>query len=463
MTKLYFIVVFLLLSWVFNLNASILKFQDTVFIDPAYYNENFEGIGTSKVFTIETPENETIEIISIIDDLNYSVENPTDKSIINCVPNYYPNKNGNLIVEGGSKFAMEAICFFRNPKSLQYSSELFINYLTEDGEFLIDTITIIANRKDKDIFARNQTVTLSACGDGAENAKKFKITSTLLIGNSSAITINDIKIRSDLNYKINGFYNGINENSPDLKEELDFPLKQNSEYFSLELEIEDQINNTDFIFVDYYTDKGLVIDTLGMVTSNLKGITSKTWYQTFVSLDYKSVTSLKNGVKICSEQGYRVKSVSLEGEIEESEIELTEFVKVGDIINGDFIELSQYTITPQKIPVQRSGKFVYKLENVANGTVFEVDFPFTLEVDFSASVYDHLPNGYSVYPNPANSRISVKGSDNMQQLELVDLLGNTIISAQNTKVINVQNIESGVYFLKIVESNSTKLEKVIIE
>lgn len=462
MIKTTTIFIVLILSLAFNLSSSVLKFQDTVYIDPAYYNKKFEGIGTHELFSIELSKDQTVEIISIVDELQYSIENPSDKSIVNCVPNYYPNKNGNLMLEGGSKFYFEAFCFFRNPKSQEYSTELFINYIN-DNEFFTDTINVIAKRVDKDIYTRNQNVTINTCDFNQVSQNNFKITSTLLNGSNSNITINDITISSNLNYEIKGFYNGVNENQPILNENLNFPYILYLEYFSLVLEIEDKLANTDFVYVDYNTNMGVFTDTLGIISTSLNGITAKTWYQTLTTLDYESVTSLKNAVKICSEEGYRVKSLILEGEIEESEIELTEYYEVGDIINGDFIELSQYTITPKKIPVQRSGKFVYELENVANGTVLEVDFPFTLEVDFSASVYDNLPEEYSVYPNPTSSLVSVKGSDEIIRLELVDLLGNTVISGNGTKTLDVEYVAAGVYLLKIVERNSIKLEKIIVE
>ena len=72
------------------------------------------------------------------------------------------------------------------------------------------------------------------------------------------------------------------------------------------------------------------------------------------------------------------------------------------------------------------------------------------------SLKENLKNNFSIYPNPANNVIAVKfsGNDIIQSFSIFDISGKIVKSNMNpkSKSIDVNNLESGVYFIRI-ESN----------
>ncbi len=69
-----------------------------------------------------------------------------------------------------------------------------------------------------------------------------------------------------------------------------------------------------------------------------------------------------------------------------------------------------------------------------------------------------------VYPNPANDFIKVSGVEIGNQLSILDINGRTLHSmkvANQTELINIEEFETGVYFIKIKNSENTLIKKVI--
>lgn len=434
---------------------------DTVYISPAYYNPKLVSVGIPQVFEIQVNNESGVEIISMHNTIEFSVENPEDKSYINCIPVYFANKNGNIVLEDNSTIGIKALAFFSKPKSDKYETKLFISYKTKEFGFKIDTIIIIANRVDSEIHTKNQILTRDACHGIDDEPAYFTFYSGLLNGSNQDLTIEKVEVRSNINYEIKGYLNelsGINS-SPNIS----YPYTLISLYYALEIRLVDSIKQSDFIYVDYYTDKGLFTDTLGMIYSQLKGITAKTPFQYLKSFDYESVLSKKLAIRMCSEKGYKIKSIKLEGEFDASELELEEFYKVGDVFSGNYAELSQFKINPKNINFERIGEYIYELENLSSGNIIEVNFPFNLKVDVSASVINNLTSNYLVYPNPSNNIVNISNEFEAIEIELIDLYGKTILKERNKNSIDVSTIQKGVYILKATSVNSNFIEKIIID
>ena len=70
----------------------------------------------------------------------------------------------------------------------------------------------------------------------------------------------------------------------------------------------------------------------------------------------------------------------------------------------------------------------------------------------------------SVYPNPASSMLTINGLDGFANLnvKIVNLQGQVVREASNSLDINVSNIESGIYFIKIECDGQQYLKKFII-
>lgn len=66
-----------------------------------------------------------------------------------------------------------------------------------------------------------------------------------------------------------------------------------------------------------------------------------------------------------------------------------------------------------------------------------------------------LSQNISIYPNPVTEKIQINNANELKinQLEILNALGQTILTFQNENEINLGNVVKGIYFLKITFEN----------
>ena len=71
----------------------------------------------------------------------------------------------------------------------------------------------------------------------------------------------------------------------------------------------------------------------------------------------------------------------------------------------------------------------------------------------------------SLYPNPANTTVYIKGIENTEELQVsvINLQGQIVSRTTNTTEINVSTIESGIYFVKIECEGQQFLKKLVVK
>jgi len=72
---------------------------------------------------------------------------------------------------------------------------------------------------------------------------------------------------------------------------------------------------------------------------------------------------------------------------------------------------------------------------------------------------------FSIVPNPAKDNISIKAITNFNKVEIINFLGQTVITQSNeglTSNINVSNLTNGVYFVRLItETGTTSVQKFV--
>jgi hypothetical protein len=442
--------------------SEALLVPDTVYISPAYYNPKFEDIGSATLFNLKVNNPTGVEIISTETYFDLNPDYPEDKTIINAIPVFVVQETGSIVLEDKSLVAMKASVYFKNPQLFQYENKIYINYKTKEDGFVSDTVQVIANRVDKELFTKNQVLLRDIC-EGSNMPELFNIYSTLLNGTNGAIRLDSVKYRTSNQYSVVGYSNKAFDYDVPPNPNIELPYTFNDPYFTVILDVTDFAKKNNSVYVDYYTDKGLFTDTISIEYSMKKGITAKSPYQRLTSIDYSKVESKPLAIRLCSEEGYRVKSIRLEGEIDNGEIDLEEFVKVGEVIDTTFAELSKFVITPKEILVERTGAYIYELENVATGNIINVDFPFVLKIERNTDVAEDYERGTLVYPNPAESVVNISERIKVDKAELINPLGSTVVTVENSNTINVDKISKGIYFLVIESQKKQIVEKIIIQ
>lgn len=92
----------------------------------------------------------------------------------------------------------------------------------------------------------------------------------------------------------------------------------------------------------------------------------------------------------------------------------------------------------------------------------EIAIPIKLKVS-GADVDEFAENKYKVYPNPATDVLFIEGQ-NLKHVAIYNAIGEMVKVLQiDNNSININNLENGIYFICIIDSNGAKtIQKVII-
>ncbi|OQA00031.1 MAG: Streptopain precursor [Bacteroidetes bacterium ADurb.Bin408] len=71
-------------------------------------------------------------------------------------------------------------------------------------------------------------------------------------------------------------------------------------------------------------------------------------------------------------------------------------------------------------------------------------------------------DGISVYPNPALNYFNINGVDKNFRVDVINTNGLTLRSLENKRRVSLADLESGLYFVKITQSNMQKIIKLLV-
>lgn len=66
----------------------------------------------------------------------------------------------------------------------------------------------------------------------------------------------------------------------------------------------------------------------------------------------------------------------------------------------------------------------------------------------------------SVYPNPANDVLNIEG-EGIQEVELMDVNGRTVMTTANAGSLNISNLASGIYVVRVITNNGISTQKIV--
>ena len=67
---------------------------------------------------------------------------------------------------------------------------------------------------------------------------------------------------------------------------------------------------------------------------------------------------------------------------------------------------------------------------------------------------------FEVYPNPTSDFISVIVNNDVNQIIIYDLLGKEKLKTNN-RLINISDFESGIYYVKLINSEGESIKKIV--
>ena len=104
----------------------------------------------------------------------------------------------------------------------------------------------------------------------------------------------------------------------------------------------------------------------------------------------------------------------------------------------------------------------------SNNTSAATPFPIGTYSNTTASISDNSIKGFSTYPNPVrgNNLTVTTSSTDVKTVNIFNVLGRKVFSqrfSSMSKTMNVSEIASGVYIMKVTEGNNIATKKLIIE
>ena len=81
------------------------------------------------------------------------------------------------------------------------------------------------------------------------------------------------------------------------------------------------------------------------------------------------------------------------------------------------------------------------------------------------NILNHVDPKVSIYPNPNNKVFNIQSSSNIESIEILDIIGNTIKSLNsqsNLFQVNIEEKPSGIYFIKLNYQDGNYIIKRII-
>ena len=79
----------------------------------------------------------------------------------------------------------------------------------------------------------------------------------------------------------------------------------------------------------------------------------------------------------------------------------------------------------------------------------------------TASVDDQNQLDISIYPNPTNDKLFIQGLSSSSRVSIYNVLGKLVLSQTISKEIDVNNLQSGIYVIKIAEEQKEIVRKFI--
>jgi len=139
--------------------------------------------------------------------------------------------------------------------------------------------------------------------------------------------------------------------------------------------------------------------------------------------------------------------------------------QVGNLTNWQFATTGAYHTIGLKTDgsLSRWGYNFYGELGVGNNSISLI--PISTACLTMGTVKNEIDKSFTIYPNPSNSVLNIISNENeIENCTVVDLMGKVIIHQKNNSTqINVQNLESGIYFVSVTINGITNFQKFIKE
>ncbi len=131
--------------------------------------------------------------------------------------------------------------------------------------------------------------------------------------------------------------------------------------------------------------------------------------------------------------------------------------------SGNSVQTKSFTLSLDNVFSVSNCYLVFYVQNMGSLEIMEGTF---IPLDYLVGI-DNVEKQLSsaVYPNPAEDIVSVKASEDIESLEIINITGQVVDNIQVNsvqKTVDLSKYEAGVYFVKVYMENNVDLHKLIV-
>jgi len=138
------------------------------------------------------------------------------------------------------------------------------------------------------------------------------------------------------------------------------------------------------------------------------------------------------------------------------------------VFKNEFMRFPVYVQYTKTFTPTNTGKYYFGFYSYSNPVQW-ITFIDDVKLSLATSVNENEKSAFTIYPNPSNGEFVIRLSENNSSDNLItvtNLLGQEVyrtVSNKQSNYINLNNIEKGIYLIRILTGNSETIKKLIIK
>ena len=129
-----------------------------------------------------------------------------------------------------------------------------------------------------------------------------------------------------------------------------------------------------------------------------------------------------------------------------------------DNYDGD-ITSSIVTVNP--VDADTVGTYTVTFNVTDTNSNNAVEVTRTVNIESSLSIDDNIKSILKIYPNPVVDKLFIQGLSNPTKVSIYNILGKLVITKTTSNDIDVKNLQSGLYIIKIIDTKGEVVRKFI--
>jgi hypothetical protein len=144
-------------------------------------------------------------------------------------------------------------------------------------------------------------------------------------------------------------------------------------------------------------------------------------------------------------------------------IDSVSFVNLSTNIDSLVWDFGDGNFSKTKNPIHKySSKKTYYITLISYQHGCSQTHKDTVVISLSSGIYGQTSTICKLYPNPASKQLSIENTYNINKIEIYDITGKTMkVVNKKTKIINIAELPTGIYFIKLIADDRIIIKKFI--